>query len=87
MKYYVYIIQSEINNKFYIGQTQNINQRLEFHNTGRSIYTRNHTPWILYASNACDSRSEAIKWERKLKNLRSRLRILEFIQKNSFKIY
>jgi len=83
----VYIIKSEKNEQLYIGQTQNIDQRLESHNTGRSIYTKNLGPWALLALKVCDTRSGAIKWEKKIKNLRSGTLILNFIQKNNFILY
>ena len=87
MQYSVYIIKSESNGRFYIGQTQDINQRLEFHNSGRSKYTKNLGPWALFATKNYDTRSDAVKWERKLKNLRSRRLILEFILKNKYQLY
>jgi putative endonuclease len=84
MQYFVYIIKSVTNGQFYIGQTQNIIQRLEYHNTGRSKYTKNLAPWILFAIKICNSRSDAIKLERKLKNIKSKKLILAFLLKNDF---
>ena len=87
MTYFVYIIKSEKNGQFYIGQTQDMEQRLEFHNTGKSRYTKNLGPWILFALKTCDTRSDAVIWERKLKNLKSRTLIQEFIEQHGFDMH
>ena len=87
MTYYVYILQSEKDDGFYIGQTQDLNLRLAMHNSGRSKYTRAKGPWKLYASRELGNRSEAVKMERKLKNLGSKDRIMHFLQSNNFQMY
>jgi len=84
MQYFVYIIKSNKTGRFYIGQTQDIDLRLQFHNTGRSKYTKNLGPWSIFAYKAFNTRSEAMKEEKKLKNLRSKKLLLEFIRKNKF---
>ncbi len=66
MDYFAYILQSEKDGRFYKGQTQNLQKRLEYHNKGRSKYTKNFLPWKLYAYKVCDSRSEAIKFEKNI---------------------
>ena len=38
--YVVYILQSEKDNSFYVGSTQDIDMRLERHNSGGSRYTK-----------------------------------------------
>ena len=86
MQFSVYILKSEKNGRFYIGQTQDIRQRLEFHNTGRSKYTKNFGPWVLFASKIVATRSDAILLERKLKNLKSKDLILNYIQKHHFEM-
>ncbi len=80
MKYFVYILKSERIDKFYIGQTQDVSERLKRHNIGREKYTSKGTPWTLEFFISCNTRSEAIKLERKIKNFKSQKRILEFIE-------
>ncbi|MBU0978665.1 GIY-YIG nuclease family protein [Patescibacteria group bacterium] len=46
-KYYVYILQSEKDQSFYVGYTQNITQRLKHHNKGKVRYTKSHVPYRL----------------------------------------
>ena len=84
MYYYVYIIQSEVDQSLYIGQTQDLIKRLFKHNRGYSIYTRQLRPWKLYAYKRVNLRKEAMKLERKLKNLKTRERIIEFAINNRF---
>ncbi len=72
MSYFVYIIESETNLKWYYGQTGNLDQRIINHNEGKSSYTRNKGPWKLIFKRAFETRSEAIKFEAKLKALRNK---------------
>ena len=41
-------------------------------------------PWELFAYKDCESRSEAMLFEKKLKNLKSRSKLFEFIKKYKF---
>ena len=70
--YYVYIIQSKKDSSFYIGFTGNLQRRLEEHNQGKSRYTRTKLPWALVYSEKFDSKSEALKRERFLKNQKNK---------------
>ena len=55
----------------YIGQTQNLDKRIIRHNAGSEKYTSKGTPWTLKAFVTVQSRAEAMKLERKLKNFKS----------------
>ena len=50
MSYYVYIIKSLKDSSFYIGSTNDIERRLEEHNSGLSKYTSSKLPWKLVYS-------------------------------------
>jgi putative endonuclease len=63
MAYFVYIIQSQIDDSLYIGQTSSIQERLLRHNQGRSRFTKLKRPWKLLYSEEFESRSQAIKRE------------------------
>ena len=78
--YFVYINYSEQFDKYYIGQTENIESRLHLHNAGSVLSTKPYLPWINVLSIQKPSRSEAIILERKLKNL-NRHRLISFIEK------
>ena len=69
MAYSVYILFSERLGKFYVGQTSDLNKRLERHNAGRERFTRTGIPWNLVHTESCGSRSAAMKLEKKIKNL------------------
>ena len=45
--YYTYIIYSRSVDKFYVGQSANVELRLEFHNSGESRYTSKANDWEL----------------------------------------
>jgi putative endonuclease len=77
---YVYILYSPEKNSFYKGQTNDIHDRLNRHNSGFEKATFSGKPWILLWYTSKLNRSEAILLERKLKNL-SIKRTLEFILK------
>jgi putative endonuclease len=81
MEFYVYILQSEKDGSFYFGQTNNLDDRLKRHNSGSEKYTSKKTPWRLFWYIKVDSRAEAMKLEKKLKNLKSTKRMMEFIDK------
>jgi putative endonuclease len=72
MPYYVYILQSEKDGTFYIGHTNNLEERINRHNEGRSHFTRAKTPWKLIYHEVYGSRAEAMRREREMKGMESR---------------
>jgi putative endonuclease len=82
MKFHVYILQSTINGSFYIGQTGNIERRLNDHNKGFSKATARYAPWNLVWISAVEDRKQAFKLEKTLKSLKSRARIIKHIAEN-----
>jgi len=56
MKGYLYILKSELNNRYYVGITNNIDRRLKEHNDGKSKYTR---PFKLIFKQTYDDLSQA----------------------------
>ena len=71
LMYYVYLIKSKKNGRVYTGYSEDLRQRLEDHNAGKSSYTRNNRPYVLIYYEAYLSREEAQKCECSLK-LRSK---------------
>ncbi|MFH0887809.1 MAG: GIY-YIG nuclease family protein [Planctomycetota bacterium] len=82
MVYYVYILKSLKDNSFYIGQTRNLEERLQRHNTGRSRFTRDKNPWIIVYSEKFPTQQEALKKETEIKNKKSRKYIEYLINKS-----
>ena len=68
MKYFFYIIRSQVTEEFYLGQTSNLEDRMIRHNNKRSNYTKRGTPWILVYYETFLSRKDAINRERFLKS-------------------
>ena len=80
MSYYVYILYSEVQDKYYIGSTQDVTERLDRHNSGKEKYTSKYIPWNLVLSLEKETRSETYQLEIKIKNL-NREKLLKFIEK------
>ena len=74
MEYFVYIIYSEENDAYYIGQTHDLKQRIILHNTGhfKQSSTKFAKDWILHYKLKCNSRTQALRIEKHIKNNRNR---------------
>ena len=82
MTYHVYIIYSLSKNRYYVGQTEDIERRLEDHRNSRSGYTKGVKDWELKWSLLVSGREEALKLESKIKKKKSR-RYLECLVSGS----
>lgn len=65
--YYVYVLISRKNGRFYTGSTDHVNRRLAEHNEGRSAATRNTRPFDLLLVEAFETRKQAVQREQYLK--------------------
>ena len=83
MNFCTYILFSEKLNKFYIGSTNDIDRRLDDHNRGKSPFTKTGMPWILVYKETFQTRSEALKREKYIKNQKSTIYIKSLIDKFS----
>ncbi|MBU3942720.1 GIY-YIG nuclease family protein [Patescibacteria group bacterium] len=68
--YYIYVIKSQKDDKFYIGQTNNVERRLIRHNKGMVKSTKNRRPFCLVFQEEFGTRKEAINRETYLKSLK-----------------
>ncbi len=73
--YFVYILYSAQRDRYYVGQTNDIEKRLESHLSGISGYTSKAKDWVLVHSETYPSREEAIKRELEIKKKKSRIYI------------
>src|SRR3989344_1444957 len=64
--YTTYILEN-YRGKHYIGSTDNLEKRLEYHNSGKSEWTKKHRPWKVVYTEEFSTRSEAAKREREIK--------------------
>jgi len=79
--YYVYILQSPKTHRYYIGSTENLENRLEEHNSGETKSIRNGIPWKIVHTKEFQTRSEAVKKEKQIK-ARGAKRYLDSINKS-----
>jgi len=80
--YYTYAIYNAKHNKIYIGQTSNLAQRIDLHNSNKfkGCYTsRFDGKWKLVYHKSVATRHEALKREKQLKSYRGREYIKEHI--------
>ncbi len=70
--YFIYIIYSKEADKYYVGQTENIEDRLISHRSGISKYTSIADDWLLAYSETFETRKEAISREIEIKKKKSR---------------
>lgn len=66
--FHVYVLKSEKTGKHYIGSTEDLTERIIFHNHNRVKSTKNKGPWQLAYSESYKSRSEAQKRELQIKS-------------------
>ena len=78
--YYVYLLLSEVDGKFYTGSTNDLRRRLEEHNNGKVASTAKRKPLRLIYYEACINEEDARRREKYLKSgmgkkyLRNRLK-------------
>ena len=67
MDYVVYILFSDSLQKYYVGQTSDVENRIHYHNTGKADFTSKGIPWRMIHSFPCATRSEAVRLEASIK--------------------
>ena len=78
--YYIYILYSEKIDKYYIGSTSNIENRLLFHNSEKNkIWSKRGQPWGLVFSHEFQTKKEALSAEKFIKKQKSRTFIEKLI--------
>ena len=76
----VYILYSSHVDQYYVGHTQNMEDRLSRHNSGRSLSTKKGKPWNLVYTETFETRSEAMLREKAIKKMKSRTYLEQLIQ-------
>ena len=80
---WVYAIYNKTHSKIYIGQTQNLNERVDLHNSGefKNSYTsRFDGEWQLIYSEKVDTRQQALIREKQLKSYQGRQFVKKFVR-------
>ena len=69
MPYYVYILYSAQKDKYYIGQTEDVERRLQEHNIRKNLGADD---WVLRYKEVFDSSGDAMKRELEIKSKKKR---------------
>ena len=77
---WVYILQSEKTGRYYIGCSQNVDKRLNEHNSGKTVSLKSHRPMKLVFKKLFPSFLDARRMENKLKKCKNK-KILDLIVK------
>ena len=89
--FYIYILFSQSANKYYVGQTSDVQRRLEEHNNPivNSKFTAKFIPWVIAVFfPVSDSRADAMKIEKFIKAQKSKKFIIKLIEnKNNVEFF
>lgn len=69
--YFVYIIHSQVTNRFYIGSSKNVHRRVIQHNSGSTRSTKSGIPWKIVTTEEFQQKSDALRRERQIKSYKS----------------
>ena len=81
--YAVYIIYSKKIDKYYIGFSSNVQERLCYHNWNSKGFSNKGKPWVLVYSEPFNTKTEALLREKQLKNWKNRDRLEKLISSGS----
>ena len=79
--FYVYVLKSQQTKSLYKGQTENVVNRLKEHNNGKVKSTKPYRPWKKVYLESYGSEIEAMRREKALKAMKSRIYIQTLIDK------
>ncbi|MEO0038311.1 MAG: hypothetical protein RIQ59_1522 [Bacteroidota bacterium] len=80
MPFFVYILFSNTKDKFYIGFTSDIEERIIRHNQKSKGFTGNNNDWEIVYSEIFSEKSEALAREKQIKSWKSKIKIQELIK-------
>lgn len=72
MSHFVYILYSKKLDKYYVGSSQDPEQRLHYHNIGKKGWTRTGVPWQLVFKKEFTDKKKATEKERYIKKQKDR---------------
>ncbi len=78
--YFVYVLQSGLDNQFYIGYTNNLERRLKEHQQGKNISTAKRLPLKLVYFEGHLSKSDAERRERYFKTSKGKTTLKQLIR-------
>ncbi|TVQ67392.1 MAG: GIY-YIG nuclease family protein [Balneolaceae bacterium] len=77
--HHLYVLHSKSLDRYYVGQTKQVENRLIKHNKGHSRATKGGIPWDLVFSVSFKSKTECLRAENWLKKMKSRVIVEQVI--------
>jgi putative endonuclease len=77
--FYTYIIYSLTKGKYYVGVSENPEERLKKHNSKNRGFTNRADDWGIVFRKEFETKSEALNFERQIKSWKSRIKIQKMI--------
>ena len=75
MQYFVYILYSKILDRYYIGSTSDLQERLKKNNRNHKGYTNAGKPWVIIYYETFETKADALRREKQLKAWKNRQKI------------
>lgn len=75
----VYILKSYKTGRYYIGHTQDINDRLSRHNSGQTKSTKSGTPWQIVYTEQHQTKQDAYKKEFEIKSYKGGIKFKKLL--------
>ncbi len=69
MKFYVYIIRSGKDKKYYYGNSSDLKKRLSYHNSGKVRSTKHRRPFEIIYYEEFENKTDAIRREKFFKSI------------------
>jgi len=85
--YYVYVLLSLRDRKFYIGFTSDLKRRLKEHNAGKNVSTKSRLPMKLIYYEAHSSKMDALRREQYFKTTKGKSSLKQMLRKSLENIY
>jgi putative endonuclease len=79
MAHYVYILKSLKDAGYYIGETANVESRLQFHNNGYQRSTKGRRPFEIVLTETYPDRHTALKREKEIKSWKGGIKFKQLI--------
>ena len=82
--FYVYVLQSQVADRFYVGYSEVPDRRLNEHNSGKVKSTRNFRPWMKIYQEEFETELLAIRRERYIMSMKSKKFIQQLVDTSRF---
>lgn len=77
--FYTYILYSSLKDKYYIGASENLEERLKKHNNKNKGFTNQTNDWKIAFRKKFDTKAEALAFEKQIKAWKSKIKIQKLI--------